>query len=137
VRGAERAPDNASFASCGGDKAVLIWDVASGTITRRLQGHFGKINVVRYAGGGAGAKDGGGNVLVSGSFDSKVMLWDMRYVPLLVLWFFRWLMCGGAGRWRGCRSRRCRRPGTRLRRFLSHPPRLAGRRLLRDVWTAS
>lgn len=77
-----RAPDNASFASCGGDKAVLIWDVASGTITRRLQGHFGKINVVRYAGGGAGAKDGAGNVVVSGSFDSKVMLWDMRWVFL-------------------------------------------------------
>lgn len=74
------APDNASFASCGGDKAVLIWDVATGTVTRRLQGHFGKVNVVRYAGGGAGAKDGAGNVLVSGSFDSKVMLWDMRCV---------------------------------------------------------
>ncbi|KAJ9096623.1 hypothetical protein QFC20_006385 [Naganishia adeliensis] len=84
VLGLDIAPDNASFASCGGDKAVLIWDVASGTITRRLQGHFGKINVVRYVGGGAGAKDGGGNVLVSGSFDSKVMLWDMRYVVVLL-----------------------------------------------------
>ncbi|KAI5450846.1 hypothetical protein NCC49_002587 [Naganishia albida] len=78
VLGLDIAPDNASFASCGGDKAVLIWDVATGTVTRRLQGHFGKVNVVRYAGGGAGAKDGAGNVLVSGSFDSKVMLWDMR-----------------------------------------------------------
>lgn len=77
------APDNASFASCGGDKAVLIWDVSSGTVTRRLQGHFGKVNVVKYAGGGGGAKDGAGNVLVSGSFDSKVMLWDMRSVPTL------------------------------------------------------
>lgn len=77
----DSAPDNASFASCGGDKAVLIWDVSSGTITRRLQGHFGKVNVVKYAGGGGGAKDGAGNVLVSGSFDSKVMLWDMRQVP--------------------------------------------------------
>jgi len=75
-----RAPDNASFASCGGDKAVLIWDVASGTVIRRLQGHFGKVNVVKYAGGGGGAKDGAGNVLVSGSFDSKVMIWDMRWV---------------------------------------------------------
>ncbi|KAJ9095014.1 hypothetical protein QFC21_005807 [Naganishia friedmannii] len=73
-----KAPDNASFASCGGDKAVLLWDVASGTVIRRLQGHFGKVNVVKYAGGGGGAKDGGGNVLVSGSFDSKVMIWDMR-----------------------------------------------------------
>ncbi|GHJ83712.1 hypothetical protein NliqN6_0114 [Naganishia liquefaciens] len=83
VLGLDIAPDNASFASCGGDKAVLIWDVSSGTVTRRLQGHFGKVNVVKYAGGGAGAKDGGGNVLVSGSFDSKVMIWDMRAVSRL------------------------------------------------------
>lgn len=79
------APDNASFASCGGDKAVLIWDVSSGTVTRRLQGHFGKVNVVKYAGGGGGAKDGAGNVLVSGSFDSKVMIWDMRSVQAALI----------------------------------------------------
>lgn len=74
------APDNASFASCGGDKAVLVWDVSSGTILRRLQGHFGKVNVVKFGGGGSGGggKDPGGNVLFTGSFDSKVMIWDMR-----------------------------------------------------------
>ncbi len=72
------APDNATFASAGGDKAVLIWDVASGTVVRRLQGHFGKVNAVKYGGGGGGAKDGAGNIVASGSFDSKVMLWDMR-----------------------------------------------------------
>ncbi len=73
-----RAPDNATFTSAGGDKAVLIWDVSSGTIIRRLQGHFGKVNAVKFGGSGAGAKDSGANVLVSGSFDSKVMVWDMR-----------------------------------------------------------
>lgn len=72
------APDNATFASAGGDKAVLIWDVSSGTVIRRLQGHFGKVNAVKFGGSGAGAKDSGANVLVSGSFDSKVMVWDMR-----------------------------------------------------------
>ena len=40
--------DNAKFASCGGDKVVFVWDVASGTILRRLQGHFGKINAVVF-----------------------------------------------------------------------------------------
>lgn len=40
--------DNAKFASCGGDKTVFVWDVASGTIVRRLQGHFGKINAVAF-----------------------------------------------------------------------------------------
>ena len=29
------AKDNASFASCGGDKAVFVWDVTSGRVTRR------------------------------------------------------------------------------------------------------
>ena len=43
-----RAHDNAKFASCGGDKVVFVWDVAAGTIIRRLQGHFGKINAVAF-----------------------------------------------------------------------------------------
>lgn len=43
------AQDNAKFASSGGDKAVFVWDVASGAVTRRLQGHFGKINAVRFS----------------------------------------------------------------------------------------
>lgn len=43
------AQDNAKFASSGGDKAVFLWDVASGAVTRRLQGHFGKINAVRFS----------------------------------------------------------------------------------------
>ncbi len=27
---------------------VFVWDVASGTVVRRLQGHFGKINAVVF-----------------------------------------------------------------------------------------
>jgi mitogen-activated protein kinase organizer 1 len=41
--------DNAKFASCGGDKLVFVWDVASGTVVRRLQGHFGKINALAFS----------------------------------------------------------------------------------------
>ena len=33
------ADDNASFASCGGDKTVFVWDVGSGRVLRRLVGH--------------------------------------------------------------------------------------------------
>jgi mitogen-activated protein kinase organizer 1 len=43
-----RAHDNAKFASCGGDKTVFVWDVASGTILRRLQAHFGKVFTVGF-----------------------------------------------------------------------------------------
>lgn len=42
------AHDNAKFASCGGDKVVFVWDVASGAALRKLQGHFGKINAVAF-----------------------------------------------------------------------------------------
>jgi WD40 repeat protein len=40
--------DNAKFASSGGDRSVFVWDVASGTTTRRLAGHMGKIHVVEF-----------------------------------------------------------------------------------------
>ena len=49
-----------------------MWDVASGTIVRRLQGHFGKINAVAFS------QDA--QVLATAGFDAKVMVWDMRWV---------------------------------------------------------
>ncbi|WVR09038.1 hypothetical protein IAU60_006098 [Kwoniella sp. DSM 27419] len=64
------AHDNAKFASSGGDKTVFVWDVPSGTIIRRLQGHFGKINAVAF--------NTDAQVLATAGFDAKVMLWDMR-----------------------------------------------------------
>ncbi len=44
----ERSQDNAKFASSGGDRSVFVWDVATGTTTRRLSGHMGKIHVVDF-----------------------------------------------------------------------------------------
>jgi mitogen-activated protein kinase organizer 1 len=43
-----RAPDNAQFASSGGDRTAFTWDVQSGEQIRRLQGHMGKVNAVAY-----------------------------------------------------------------------------------------
>lgn len=40
--------DNAKFASSGGDRSVFLWDVATGTTTRRIPGHMGKIHVVEF-----------------------------------------------------------------------------------------
>lgn len=63
--------DNARFASVGGDKQVLVWDVATARTLKRWSGHFGRVNCVGFAGDGAG-------VVVSGSFDATVRLWDCK-----------------------------------------------------------
>jgi len=63
--------DNARFASVGGDKQVFLWDVATARTLRRWAGHFGRVNCVGFGGEG-------GSVVVSGSFDATVRLWDCK-----------------------------------------------------------
>ena len=43
-----RAHDNAKFASAGGDRAVFLWDVMTGTTIRRISGHMGKVYAVDF-----------------------------------------------------------------------------------------
>ncbi|KAI9731886.1 MAG: hypothetical protein M1834_004337 [Cirrosporium novae-zelandiae] len=65
-------PDNAKFASVGGDRLVFLWDVASGRTLRRWEGHFGRIPVS----------------ITSGSFDTTLRLWDCKsssHKPIQVL----------------------------------------------------
>lgn len=79
--------DNQTFASVGGDRSVFLWDVqrADGTLRRfgsnTNQGHTARINCVAFA----GESD---SVLVSGSDDTSVRLWDVKSrdnKPLMVL----------------------------------------------------
>ena len=65
-----RARDSKSFASCGGDRQVYLWDTVTGRILRQFQGHHLKINTLSF--------NEDSSVLVSGSDDKTVRLWDMR-----------------------------------------------------------
>lgn len=75
--------DNATFASVGGDRSVFLWDVGTAQTIRRFggnHGHTARINTVAF-----GASD---SVLVSGSFDASVRIWDVRSQsgkPIMVL----------------------------------------------------
>jgi mitogen-activated protein kinase organizer 1 len=80
------AADNERFVSGGGDRAVFLWDVASATTIRRFGGgaaggHTSRINCVRFGGEGD-------SLIVSGSFDTSVRLWDVKsgsFKPIQVL----------------------------------------------------
>ncbi len=79
------ASDNSRFVSGGGDKTVFLWDVATAKTLRRYGGgaggHGGRIECVAFGGEGD-------SVVVSGSFDSSVRLWDTKSRdgrPLMVL----------------------------------------------------
>merc|ERR1711998_716808 len=81
------ANDNASFASCGGDRTVFLWDVTTGAGGRRFEGHGSRVNAICFggdesSGGKSGVGSGGGIVgdaiLFSGSYDRTVRCWDMR-----------------------------------------------------------
>ncbi|KAM5437499.1 hypothetical protein McanMca71_000888 [Microsporum canis] len=63
--------DNARFASVGGDKQVFLWDVETGSTIRRWSGHTGRVEAVAFGGEGD-------SVVISGSADSDVKIWDTR-----------------------------------------------------------
>ena len=62
--------DNNRFASCGGDKSAFVWDVASGKVIKKYQGHDHRVNAVKFN------KDD--TVLVSAGYDKKICTWDLR-----------------------------------------------------------
>ncbi|KAF9891038.1 hypothetical protein FE257_005297, partial [Aspergillus nanangensis] len=75
------AADNARFTSVGGDRQVFLWDVEQGITLRRWSGHLSRIEAVEFAGEGD-------SVVVSGSADTTIALWDTRsnaYKPIQTL----------------------------------------------------
>ena len=75
------APDNQTFASAGGDRLIMLWDVSRALTLRRFGSsgssggnsgaHTARVNCVRFAGAS-------GSVVVSGSDDRRVLCWDAR-----------------------------------------------------------
>ncbi|MDR3548589.1 MAG: hypothetical protein P4M11_10065 [Candidatus Pacebacteria bacterium] len=61
--------DNNCFASVGGDRLVFLWDVQSGKVLRKFQGHTQAVNCVAF--------NPQYNVLLSGSLDATVRIWDL------------------------------------------------------------
>ncbi len=53
--------DNSQFVSCGEDKAAFLWDVSTGAVVRRMQGHEQRINACCFS--------TEGSVLFTASYD--------------------------------------------------------------------
>lgn len=70
VFGVAIALDNSRFVSCGGDKLVIVWDVASARAVRKLSGHTHRVNAV--------ALNADASVALSAGYDTTVRCWDMR-----------------------------------------------------------
>lgn len=64
------AHDNARFVSAGVDKSMFVYDVVSGLVVRRIQGHEQRVNAV--------ALNAQSTVLMSASYDQTVSFWDLR-----------------------------------------------------------
>ncbi|KAG7251534.1 hypothetical protein CRUP_030151 [Coryphaenoides rupestris] len=72
--------DNSQLCSCSSDKTVILWDVATGQVARKLRGHAGKVNCVQF--------NEEATVILSGSIDGTVRCWDTRsrrFEPIQVL----------------------------------------------------
>lgn len=62
--------DNSKFVSGGVDKSMFVWDVTSGRVVRRIQGHAQKINALEM--------NSDSSILLSASYDQTVSIWDLR-----------------------------------------------------------
>ena len=65
-------------ATCGADRAVVVWDLRSGAAVRRLEGHAMEVTCAAFVAWGGGGGGGSLPILLTGSRDGTVRAWDPR-----------------------------------------------------------
>jgi WD40 repeat protein len=80
VEGVAFTPDGRQALSCGRDRTVRVWDLASGRPVRRFSGHSESVNALAVSPDGRQALSAGGGIVKDGKFiatDFAIRLWDV------------------------------------------------------------
>lgn len=64
------SPDGKQAASAGEDGAIILWDLGSGKVIKKMTGHTAMIHTLAF--------DSEGSTVISGGADYTVRLWNAK-----------------------------------------------------------